>query len=319
MNEQEKFIAVMEGRPVTGLVPHFELVFFLTMEAFGRVHPMQRSYDQWEQMSRKEQQLHIEDIATLYVDIARKYDHCAIFFQHVRGWDEEAHRRCLDRMLELYPGPCNIMMHGDATFELPSGNNMMEFSLRMAEDPAGLKREAEERLAAAVATARRMKKWNNVNTMALCADYCFNTNPFFSPAQFEEFVYPYLKRLIEAYRELGFYVIKHTDGNIMPILDMLIDANPHALHSLDPQGGVDIAEVKRIVDGRIALIGNVNCGILQTGTEEEVEASVLYSLKHGMPGFGYIFSSSNCIYTGMELKRYETMLALWRKYGRYSR
>ena len=317
MTSQEKFIAVMEGRPVTGLVPHFELAFFLTMEAFGRIHPLQRVYNQWGQMSDSERKLHIDDIASLYVAIARKYDHCAIFFQHVAGWDEEAHRRCMDRMQELYQEPCNIMMHADSTFELPSGNDMMAFSVRMIEDPNGLKQEAEKRLADAVACAKRMKKWNNINTLALCADYCFNTNPFFSPVQFEEFVYPYLKRLIEAYRELGFYVIKHTDGNIMPILDMLIDANPHALHSLDPQGGVDIAEVKRIVDGRISLIGNVNCGALQTGTDDEVESSVRYALKSGMPGFRYIFSTSNCVYTGMDLARYETMLQLWQKYGRY--
>ena len=58
---------------------------------------------------------------------------------------------------------------------------------------------------------------------------------------FDEFVTPYLKELVAGYRELGFYVIKHTDGNIMPILDALVSANPHALHSLDPQGGVNLA------------------------------------------------------------------------------
>ena len=69
---------------------------------------------------------------------------------------------------------------------------------------------------------------------------------------------------------MGFYAIKHTDGNIMPILDQLVEANPHALHSLDPQGGVDIAEVKRLYGERVCLIGNVNCGKLDTGTDEEV-------------------------------------------------
>jgi hypothetical protein len=56
---------------------------------------------------------------------------------------------------------------------------------------------------------------------------------------------PYLARLIQGYRAMGFYTIKHTDGDSMPILDQLVQANPHALHSLDPQAGVDIAEVKR--------------------------------------------------------------------------
>ena len=54
---------------------------------------------------------------------------------------------------------------------------------------------------------------------ALCADYCFNVGPFMSPRHFEEFVTPYLARLTKAYRDMGYYVIKHTDGNIMPIID----------------------------------------------------------------------------------------------------
>ena len=39
--------------------------------------------------------------------------------------------------------------------------------------------------------------------------------------------------------------------------------------------------------------------------------------RHGMPGGGYIFSTRNCIYTGMRLSRYERMLAIWRKEGNY--
>ena len=151
----------------------------------------------------------------------------------------------------------------------------------------------------------------------MCADYCFNTGPFLSPPQFREFVTPYLKELIAGYRQMGFYAIKHTDGNIMPIIDQLVEANPHALHSLDPQGGVDIAEVKRLYGDRVCLVGNVNCGLLDTGTEEQVVESVRYALRHGMPGGGYIFSTSNCIYTGMRLSRYELMLDVWRKEGNY--
>jgi len=69
---------------------------------------------------------------------------------------------------------------------------------------------------------------------------------------------------------MGFYVIKHTDGNIMPILDQIVETHPHALHSLDPQAGVDIAKVKCLVGNKVCLIGNVNCGILQTETKQEV-------------------------------------------------
>jgi uroporphyrinogen decarboxylase len=78
---------------------------------------------------------------------------------------------------------------------------------------------------------------------------------------------------------------------------------------------VDIAEVKRLVGDRVCLIGNVNCGLLDSGTDDEVIENVRYSITHGKPGGGYIFSTSNCIYTGMRLARYELMLDVWRKEG----
>jgi uroporphyrinogen decarboxylase len=116
---------------------------------------------------------------------------------------------------------------------------------------------------------------------------------------------------------MGFYVIKHTDGNIMPILDQLVDCQPHALHSLDPQGGIDIKGVKAQYGDRVCLAGNVNCGLIDTGTEEEYLDSTRYALTHGMPGGGYIFCTSNCIYTGMKLERYDKILDLWREIGNY--
>ena len=117
---------------------------------------------------------------------------------------------------------------------------------------------------------------------------------------------------------MGYYTIKHTDGNVMPILKQIADCKPDAIHSLDPQGGVSIPEVRKIVGPNIALAGNVNCGLLQTGTEEECRADVLRSLKQGMEQKqGYIFCTSNCAYTGLPLSRYEMMINIWKEYGNY--
>ena len=61
---RQRFIHALELKsPTPGLVPHFELVFFLTMEAFGKVHPSQRSYSQWFQMEEKERQMHRQEMA----------------------------------------------------------------------------------------------------------------------------------------------------------------------------------------------------------------------------------------------------------------
>jgi len=62
---RQNFITALELGTPSGLVPHFELVFYLTMEAFGKVHPSQRYYGQWNQMEAKERQLHREEMADM--------------------------------------------------------------------------------------------------------------------------------------------------------------------------------------------------------------------------------------------------------------
>ena len=316
MQPRDRFIAALERRPITGLVPHFELVFFLTMEAFGKVHPSHRYYSQWGQMEEQERELHRHDMADIYIATAERFDHSAIFI-HPNPDTVEETRRMVDIIREKTGDRYFIMRHGDATFSIPNGTEMYDFAVRMAEDPEGLKAEAARMVDEALLNAELWQRHGGLDGFALCADYCFNTGPFFSPRRFAEFVTPYLTRLTKAYRELGYYVIKHTDGNIMPIIDQLVSTKPHALHSLDPQAKVDIAEVKRRYGDELCLIGNVNCALLDTGTEEEVVESIRYALRSGMPGGGYIFSTSNCIYTGMPLARYELMLDVWRREGIY--
>ena len=316
MTPRERFIAALERRPLKGLVPHFELVFFLTMEAFGKVHPSHRNYSQWDQMEEKERELHRNDMADLYIATAERFEHSAIFMHPNPGSVEET-LRLIDIIREKTGDKYFLMLHGDATFGIPGGADFEKFAYRIADEPEKLKEEGEERINKALEKASVLLKHGGLDGFALCSDYCLNDGPFLSPAQFGEFVAPYLKKLIKGYRDMGFYTIKHTDGNIMPILDQLVDANPHALHSLDPQAGVDIAELKRRVGDKVCLIGNVNCGLLDTGTLEEALESARYAITNGMPGGGYIFSTSNCIYTGMKLARYEAILDVWRKEAVY--
>ena len=316
MQPRDRFIAALERRPITGLVPHFELVFFLTMEAFGKVHPSHRAYDQWFQMEEKERELHRQDMADIFIATAERFDHSAIFL-HPNPDTVEETIRLVDIVRQRTGDRYFLMRHGDATFSIPSGGEMVAFAERLHDEPHKLKQDAQRMVDNAIRRAEQYQAHGGLDGFALCADYCFNNGPFLGVKRFAEFVTPYLAQLTRAYRDLGFYVIKHTDGNIMPILDELLSTQPHALHSLDPQGGVDIAEVKRLAGDQVCLIGNVNCGLLDTGTDEEVVESVRYALRHGMPGGGYIFSTSNCIYTGMRLARYELMLDVWRREGVY--
>jgi uroporphyrinogen decarboxylase len=321
MTPRERFIHALERRPpLPGRVPHFELVFFLTMEAFGKIHPGQRNYAQWHQMSERERQLHRLEQARLYIDTAERYEHNAIFLhphQEPSPDTIDEIRRTIDLVRELSGDRYFLMLHGDGTPRIPDGADMETMSVRMVEEPEKVEAEIDAKVNAMLRMGERLKERGGLDGFALCSDYCFNAGPFLPPAWFDRFVTPYLCKQIKGFRDQGYYVIKHTDGNIMPIIDRLVEARPHALHSLDPQGGIDIAAVKKKYGERVCLCGNVNCGLLDTGTDEEVIESARYALQHGMPGGGYIFSTSNCVYTGMRLERYELMLDVWRKEGNY--
>lgn len=318
MTNRERFIRTLKCEPIGGQVPTFELVFFLTMEAFGKVHPSHRFYEQWNQMSYRERSLHMNEMAQLYIDTAKRYGHSAIFI-HPNPGDAGSIQWLLELIREKSGDEYYIMMHGDPTWAIPDGENMMEFSARMFDEPEKLNEESRIRLEQSLELAAKLdEKGHLLDGFALCSDYCFNVNPFFSPDAFDELIAPFLKEVIAEYRKLGYYTIKHTDGNIMPILKQIADCRPDAIHSLDPQGGVSIPEVRKIVGPEIALVGNVNCGLLQTGTDEECRQDVLRALREGMAaGRGYIFSTSNCVYTGLPLERYEMMMELWRQYGSY--
>jgi uroporphyrinogen decarboxylase len=316
LTPRERFIAALERRPLTGRVPTFELVFYLTMEAFGRVHPLHRDYSQWFQMEEKERELHRRDMAEIYIAIAERYEHSAIFVQPNPGTFEEC-ARLIELIRERTGDRYFIMKHGDATLGIPDGANLEAFCLRLKREPDKMKAEVEARVDEQLRKAERQKRLGGLDAFALCTDYCLNTGPFLRPREFADLVAPALTRLTQGYRALGYYVIKHTDGNIMPILDQLLASGPHALHSLDPQGGVDLAEVKRRCGDQVCLMGNVHCGLLDSGTDAEVIESARYALRHGMPGGGYVFSTSNCVYTGMPLARYELMLDVWRREGNY--
>ncbi len=315
LTPRETIIRAIEHRPIPGRVPHFELVFYLTMEALGKVHPHHRSYHQWQQMEEKERELHRRDMADIYIATAERFEHSAIFVHPAPPTSTEEGLRLVDLIREKTGDRYFLMLYLDPTFAIPGGNSMEKFSWRIADEPEQLKAEAQAAVDDALRVAEMVHRHGGVDGFGMCSDYCFNNGPFLSPSLFSEFVTPYLAATIRALRDMGFYTIKHTDGNIMPILDQLIQARPHVLHSLDPQGGVDIAEVKRQYGNEVCLMGNVSCGMLDTGTDEEVIASARYALRHGMPGGGYIFSTSNCIYTGMRLQRYELMLDVWRREG----
>jgi hypothetical protein len=57
--------------------------------------------------------------------------------------------------------------------------------------------------------------------------------------------------------------ILHSDGDLRQILDQLVSTGLDGYQSIDPQGFMDIAVVKRVYGDRLVLMGNVQASLLQ--------------------------------------------------------
>ena len=149
-------------------------------------------------------------------------------------------------------------------------------------------------------------------------DYAGNSGPMMSPQHFRTLFYPGLARVARGFEAAGLPFIKHCDGNIWPIIDMMVDAGVSCLDPIDPQGGMDLAEVKAKFGDRVAVKGNVDCTqVLVYGTPEEVVAETKRALRQGAPGGGYILSSSNSIHSAVNPENYRVMLETLKRFGGY--
>ena len=153
--------------------------------------------------------------------------------------------------------------------------------------------------------------------IALEGDLAHNTNTLMSPAQYAEFLAPYHTEIVENVHSKGAKIFKHSDGDLWPILDMLVDCGFDGIHPIQPQC-MDIGEAKKHLAGKACVMGNIDCMyLLCEGTTEEVEKTVRETIEAAAPGGGYIMSSSNSIHPGCKPENYIAMVEAARKYGKY--
>ena len=152
--------------------------------------------------------------------------------------------------------------------------------------------------------------------IALGSDLAFNQSTLMSPAQYEDLVLPYHKEITALVHKRGMKIIKHSDGNMWPIMEGMVEAGFDGLHPIQPQC-MNIAEVKAKYGKRICLIGNIDCAVPPFGSEEDIEKTVKETIAIAAPGGGYIISSSNSIHPGCKGENYVAMVRAARKYGKY--
>ena len=286
--------------------PHFEVMFELEHEAFGLRFPDRTA---WQGCTEVEKERMIDTCMEVYVRIVEQYqwDALAVFWPWSDPDGVVAAKTTFGERILIGS------IVGGTTWSIEHMDDWTQFAVDLVERPDRIHAVAEERTRTAVAAFDRLID-AGADFIHVVNDVAFNGGPFISPPQFHEFITPYLARQVQHIRERGALPFVHTDGNIMPVLDDYLSLGAACFQSVDPMAGLDIAEVKKRSHGRMALMGNVQCSLLQDGPTEAIRRSARYCLENASPGGGYIFGTSNTIFAGMPLENYEYMLAVYREF-----
>jgi uroporphyrinogen decarboxylase len=150
-------------------------------------------------------------------------------------------------------------------------------------------------------------------------DYAGNHGPMMSPAVFATFLLPRLRKMIDMIHEEGAFCIKHSDGNLYPLLDMIVSAGPDGLNPIEPVAGMELRRVKELVGDRVCLVGNIDCAhLLPHGTVEQVRDAVRQAIADAAAGGGYMLSSSNSIHSSCNAGNFTAMIVAAHEFGRYA-
>jgi len=150
-------------------------------------------------------------------------------------------------------------------------------------------------------------------------DYADNKGPMINPRLFEDIFLPQLKLLFSEYKKIGLKIVKHSDGDILPIIDYLIKSGIDCIDPIDPLAGMDLGFFKKHFGSRICIKGNVNCATtLVCGDIKEVHNEVKSCINKGAANGGYILSSSNSIHSGVNPDNFIAMVEAVKKYGIYN-
>jgi uroporphyrinogen decarboxylase len=224
----------------------------------------------------------------------------------------------LPDLVARYKGKRAICFHHRAAFMwsayLMGLDNLL---MNMLAEPEMVELTMQKVLNANMEVVRRAIR-AGAEVIILGDDYAGNNGPMMSPEHFRRFILPPLTKMITMIHEEGALCIKHSDGDLYLLLDMIVSAGPNGINPIEPVAGMELKRVKQLIGHKVCITGNIDCArLLPHGRPEEVRASVRQAIADAASGGGYILTSSNSIHSSCDPGNFVTMVRACHEFGGY--
>jgi hypothetical protein len=158
-----------------------------------------------------------------------------------------------------------------------------QFLVDMAADPDLAKALADKVADHLIAVGvEEIRRWGLADTgIAIYDDMAHNRGPMFGPAAFERMLLPAYRRMIGAGAR---FVFLHSDGDIRPLPDMLVDAGIDGLNPLERRAGMAIEVMRRRYPRLVLTGGMCNTDTLLNGPQQRIRDEARAILDLGRDG-----------------------------------
>jgi uroporphyrinogen decarboxylase len=156
-----------------------------------------------------------------------------------------------------------------------------------------------------------------VEGIRLSEDWGNNKSMFINPNLWIKVFKPRYKRIFQRAKRSGGYISFHSDGNITPIVEELVDLGVDILNPIQPEC-MDQLEIKRKYGDKLTIDTGISVQkTLPFGTLDEVKNEAKKALKHLAPGGGFIYGTSHYALNDVPVENIVTFYETCKEYGRY--
>lgn len=148
------------------------------------------------------------------------------------------------------------------------------------------------------------------------SDICYKGGLLFSPRAAQRWAVPQWRRIGEYARAHGLKFMWHCDGDVSPLIPLLLEAGVDAIHPLEARAGNDVRAYKPKWGDRLTLVGNIDADVLATNDRALIEAEIAAKVPVAARGGGYIYHSDHSIPPTVSLETFRFAIECARIYGR---
>jgi uroporphyrinogen-III decarboxylase len=143
-----------------------------------------------------------------------------------------------------------------------------------------------------------------IDQLSVHEDMAGKTGPLIGPNEIEIYIKPYFRKIWDMLHSKGTQLFDmDSDGNMNPILDILIECGLNSMHPFEPASGMDIVQVRKKYGKQLVIRGGIDKHVLRKD-KEAILKELEYKMQPFMQEGGVIFGLDHRIPNGTPIENY---------------